>query len=69
MEDPRKLFGQRVRSLRQARGFSQEAFALQCGMDRTYMGGVERGERNIALLNICKIANALDVPLPELMNF
>ena len=41
-------FGKRVRELRAAKGFSQEAFADQCGLDRTYMGGIERGKRNVA---------------------
>ena len=60
-------FGQRVRDLRKARGFSQEAFAGECGLDRTYMGGIERGERNVALRNIKKIAEALGVTMSELM--
>ena len=61
-------FGQRVRELRQERGLSQEALALACDLDRTYIGGVERGERNISLLNICKIAAALGIPVKELFN-
>ena len=60
-------FGCRVRELRKARGWSQEAFASECGLDRTYIGGVERGERNIALLNIATIAKALKVSLSQLM--
>ena len=55
------LFGQRVRQLRTLRGWSQELFAHQAGLDRSYMGGVERGERNISLENICLIAKALGV--------
>lgn len=62
-----KRFGQRVRQLRKSHGFSQEAFAAQCGLDRTYIGGIERGERNIALRNIAAIANALGVTVAELM--
>ena len=62
----RKRFGRRVRDLRKARGYSQEAFAHECSIHRTYMGDVERGERNIALDNIVKIANALDMELSEL---
>jgi transcriptional regulator with XRE-family HTH domain len=61
------LFGERVRVLRQALGLSQEALALAAGLDRTYIGGVERGERNISLLNIQKIAQALNVSSADLL--
>jgi len=61
------LFGARVRELRKAKGLSQEAFADLCGLDRTYMGGIERGERNVALKNIEVIAKALGITLSELM--
>jgi transcriptional regulator with XRE-family HTH domain len=63
-----KNFGERVRELRRKKGFSQEALALACGLDRTYIGSVERGERNISLLNIYKIAKALGVKARELFN-
>jgi transcriptional regulator with XRE-family HTH domain len=56
-----KGFGLRLRDLRKLKGFSQEGLALACGLDRSYIGGVERGERNISLLNIHRIARALDV--------
>jgi transcriptional regulator with XRE-family HTH domain len=59
-------FGNRVRQLRKARGFSQEAFADKCHLDRTYMSGIERGKRNVALRNIEAIANALAVSISEL---
>ena len=59
-------FGARVRALRKAAGYSQEDFALEIGLDRTYMGGVERGERNLALLNIRKIARGLKISEKEL---
>ena len=59
-------FGERVRELRKEKGLSQEALALACELDRTYIGGVERGERNISLLNIQKIADALGVSAKEL---
>ena len=59
-------FGQRVRELRTAKGFSQEALALICDLDRTYIGGIERGERNVSLVNIEKIAKALSIPVQEL---
>ncbi len=60
-------FGQRVRALRQEAGWSQEAFADHCEMDRTYIGGIERSERNLALRNIEKIAVSLELTLAELM--
>ena len=53
-------FGRRIRSAREARGWSQEDLAYEAGLDRTYIGGIERGERNIALLNLNKLAQALD---------
>jgi transcriptional regulator with XRE-family HTH domain len=62
-----KLFGQRVRTLRKEKGFSQEAFADFCGLDRSYVGGIERGERNISLKKIEIIAKSLDVKISELM--
>ena len=55
------LFGNRVRELRKKLGWSQEEFAHHVGLDRSYIGGVERGERNISLENICQIAAALGV--------
>lgn len=61
-----KRFGQRVRKLRKEAGLSQEAFADQCGLDRTYIGGVERGERNVSLRNLDIIAHSLGMPLSKL---
>ncbi|MFH0351111.1 MAG: helix-turn-helix domain-containing protein [Chromatiales bacterium] len=61
-------FGARVRQLRMGKGYSQESFAAKCNLDRTYVGGVERGERNVALRNIESIAKALDMTLSELMD-
>jgi transcriptional regulator with XRE-family HTH domain len=62
-----RQFGARVRTLRKQKGLSQEALALACQLDRTYIGGVERGERNISLLNIHRIADALGVAPAELL--
>jgi transcriptional regulator with XRE-family HTH domain len=59
-------FGRAVRELREQRGLSQEQLALVSDMDRSYAGGVERGERNVSLSNILKLAAALDVPADEL---
>lgn len=56
-----EAFGQAVRECRKAQGFSQESFAHYCGLDRSYMGGVERGERNITLTNIERIISALQM--------
>jgi len=61
-----KAFGSRLREIRKKKGFSQEGLALACGLDRTYIGGVERGERNISLINIHKIAHALGIKPREL---
>lgn len=62
----KSAFGNRLRELRQLRGWSQEEFAMRVGLDRSYVGGVERGERNVSLENICLIAEALSVSAAEL---
>ena len=65
----RRQFGDRVRSLRQAGGWtSQESFANDIGLDRTYISGIERGRRNPTLDIIVKIANGLGVPPAELLS-
>ena len=61
--------GKRIRELRHQTGLSQEKFALKIGMDRTYFASVEAGKRNIAICNIKKIADGLDVTLSELFDF
>ncbi|HEY3615351.1 MAG TPA: helix-turn-helix transcriptional regulator [Candidatus Sulfotelmatobacter sp.] len=67
--DPKKLFGQKVRELRLDQGISQEALADQAGVHRTFMGSVERGERNISLENIVKIAKALNCRPSKLLDY
>jgi transcriptional regulator with XRE-family HTH domain len=66
MEDIRVRFGKTLRQKRQKLGVSQEAFADMCQLDRSYVGGIERGERNVALVNIEKIAGALQIPIAQL---
>jgi transcriptional regulator with XRE-family HTH domain len=58
--------GCNIRMLRHLQGFSQESFAHHVGLDRSYMGCIERGERNIATLNLVKIARGLNVPVGKL---
>ncbi len=55
-------FGDAIRAIRKDQGISQEALALKCGLDRSYYGAVERGERNVSLTNITRIAEALQTP-------
>jgi len=69
MKEVERQFGKRVRELRLAMGLSQEELAFKVGVHRTYLGGVERGERNPSLKNIAAIARALDVTLQELLTF
>jgi transcriptional regulator with XRE-family HTH domain len=59
-------YGQALREIRSERGISQERLAHLCGLDRTYLSGIERGERNPSLANILKIADALGVKVSEL---
>lgn len=59
--------GSRIRELRLIRHWSQETFAEHCGLDRTYISGIERGQRNVSLLNLALIAHHLGVSLSELL--
>lgn len=61
-------FGKKVRDTRKEKGFSQEELAHKADLHRTYIGMIERAEKNITLLNIEKIANALEVNINELFN-
>lgn len=67
MKKIEEQFGERVRELRQAKSLSQEELAFKAGVHRTYLGGIERGERNPSLKNIAAIAEALSVSLSELL--
>jgi len=62
-----KQVGDRIRDLRIAANLSQEKLAFACDLDRTYIGSVERGERNISALNLKKIAKALNVKPADLL--
>lgn len=61
-----KKFGNRIRELRVTLGISQEVLAQKSGLHRTYIGGIERGERNVGLKNIQKIAQALNIAIAQL---
>jgi transcriptional regulator with XRE-family HTH domain len=62
------LLGKVIRSRRLEAGLSQEAFADDTGLDRSYIGGIERGEHNLALINLLKIARSLDISGSELLD-
>ena len=68
-DDPKKAFGKRLATIRKEKNWSQEKLALESGIARSYLGGVERGQRNIALVNICKLAETLGVKPAVLMEF
>ena len=61
--------GAHIRALRKNRGYSQEAFANICGLDRGYLGAIERGERNISVLTALQIAEALELPLQQIFDW
>ena len=65
-EDIRARFGRRLRELRRERGLSQEELAFRAGLHRTYVSSVERGERNVALINIERLARALEIDMCDL---
>jgi DNA-binding XRE family transcriptional regulator len=65
--DLQTVVGKRIRELRTKRGFSQESFADECGLHRTYMGGIERGEHNLTLRTVLTIARTLGMTLAELL--
>ena len=59
--------GQRIRDQRQARGWTQDQLAIKCDLHRTFIGSVERGERNVSILNLWQIARVLRVNLGDLL--
>ncbi|CAA0233560.1 helix-turn-helix domain-containing protein [Tenacibaculum maritimum] len=61
--------GSRIRDLRLENGLSQEKLSFESDLDRTYIGSVERGERNIAAINLKKISKALNISISQLFNF
>lgn len=63
----RRVFAKRLRQIRQIRGFSQEELADIAGLHRTYVGSVERGERNVSIDNMERLAKALEVDITELL--
>ncbi|MEP0112933.1 helix-turn-helix transcriptional regulator [Reichenbachiella sp.] len=68
MDDVLKRFGQQVKKFRDQKGWSQEELAFRSGFHRTYIGRVERGERNLSLKNVDQIASTLDVSLSDIFN-
>ncbi len=58
--------GTRIRSIRERKGWSQEKLAAECGLHRTYIGSIERGERNVAIVNVERIATALELAIEDL---
>ncbi|MBS7348683.1 MAG: helix-turn-helix transcriptional regulator [Comamonas sp.] len=69
MKDPRLVsFGERVRQIRKEKGLSQETLADLAGIDRSYMGHIERGDQNITLTKIYQISKALRVSVSDLIS-
>ncbi|MGH9436839.1 MAG: helix-turn-helix domain-containing protein [Terriglobia bacterium] len=67
-KDPNHLLANSIRCLRRKLGFSQEALAEKCGLHRTYVGAIERGERNVTLVTLSRLAKALGVLPGELIS-
>ncbi len=67
MQDWRAIVGRNIRRLREARRMTQEQLAFEAQIDLTYVGGIERGRRNPSLMVMVRIADALDVPVRDLL--
>lgn len=67
VEEIQRLFGSRLKRLRQSQGISQEELAFRSGLHRTYISSLERGKRNVSLVNIVKLARALALEPHELL--
>ena len=67
MGELQTVFGKRIRELRSKNGFSQESFADHCGLHRTYMGGIERGEHNLTIETVMTISTGLGMTMSELL--
>ncbi|AFY43255.1 helix-turn-helix domain-containing protein [Nostoc sp. PCC 7107] len=63
------LLGENLRRIRIEKGYSQEQLAALTGLDRTYISGIERGKRNVSLINLVKLARALDIPTKQIVDF
>jgi transcriptional regulator with XRE-family HTH domain len=68
-EKVKELFGDRLRELRKAAGFTQEELADAAELDRSYVGSVERGERNLSIDNVCRLAEAIGVSPAEFFSW
>ena len=66
--DIKENFGKRLRELRNEKGISQEQFSFECELDRTYIASIEKGKRNVSIVNIEKIANAFEMPVSDYFN-
>lgn len=67
--NPLLLFGEHLSRLRKAKGWSQEVLALRSGLARSYVGGIERGQRNLSLINICVLASTLELSPRDMLDF
>jgi transcriptional regulator with XRE-family HTH domain len=66
--DIKEQVGKRLRELRVEKGLTQEKFSFECGLDRTYIASIEQGRRNVSIVNIEKIAKALNLTIPNFFN-